>query len=111
MFRQGKLRQRNAAAIGSALLFAEGHAVGALVNSGIHFVGTHQDLIQGAVVFVPTVVGTLLDGTLDALVCMTVHRKASFEFGFGNSMDGAGQSMQETFSKLAKVTVLCYSLS
>lgn len=76
MFRQGKLRQRNAAAITFALLLAEGHAVGALVNSGIHFMGTHHDFIQGAVVFVLTMVGTLLDGTLDALVCMTVHRKS-----------------------------------
>jgi len=56
-----------------SLLLAEGHAVGALVRGRIHLVGAHHDLIQGAVVFVLTMVGALLDGTLDALVCMTVH--------------------------------------
>ena len=68
------------------LLLAEGHAVGALVNSRVRLMGTHHDLVQGAVVIVLTMVGTLLDGAFDALVGMTVHRKASFEFGFGNSM-------------------------
>ena len=90
------------------LLLAEGHAVGALVNSGIHFVGAHQDAVQGAVVLVLTMVGTLLDGTLDALVGMTVHRKASFEIGFGNSMDPGRESIRESFSKLAKMTLLWY---
>ena len=59
-----------------SLLFAEGHAVSALVNSGTHFVGTHQDLIQRAEILVLTMVGTLLDGALDALVGMTVHTKS-----------------------------------
>ena len=70
--------------------------------------GTHQDAVQGAVVLVLTMVGTLLDGTLDALVCMTVHRKASFEIGFCSSMDSGGESIQESFSKLAKMTLLWY---
>ena len=61
------------------LLLAEGHAVGALVHGGIHLVGTHQDLVQGAVVLVLTMMGTLLDGTFDALVCMTIHKKPPFK--------------------------------
>ena len=64
---------------GRSLLFAEGHAVGALIHGGIHLMGTNHDLIQGAVVLVITMVGALLDSTFDALVCMTVHRKASFD--------------------------------
>jgi len=58
------------------LLLAEGLAVGALVCGGVDFVGTHQDLIQRAVVLVTAVMGALLDGALDALVCMTVHSKS-----------------------------------
>jgi hypothetical protein len=76
MFRQGKLRQQNAAAIAPVLLLAEGFAVGALILGGVHLVGTHQDLIQGAVVLVTAVVGALLDGALDALVGMTIHYKS-----------------------------------
>ena len=35
--------------------------------------GTHQDLIQGAVVLVLAVVSAGLDGAFDALVCMAIH--------------------------------------
>ena len=56
------------------LLLAEGHAVGALVNSGIHLVGAHQDFVQGAVIFVAAMMGTLCDGTLNTLVGMAIHR-------------------------------------
>ena len=35
--------------------------------------GTHQDLVQGAVVLVLTVVSAGLDGAFNALVCMAVH--------------------------------------
>ena len=55
------------------LLFAEGLAVGALVRGGIGLVGTHQNPIQAAEVCVLTVMLALLNGTLDALVCMTIH--------------------------------------
>ena len=55
------------------LLLAEGLAVGALVCSGIHLVGAHQNLIQRTVVLVTAVMGALLDGAFDALVGMTVH--------------------------------------
>ena len=59
--------------IGIKLLFPEGHAVGALVHSGIGFVGAHQDPVQGAVVLILTVVRTLLNGAFDALVCVIIH--------------------------------------
>ena len=81
---------------------------GALVHGRVHLMGTYQDLIQGAVVLVAAMMGALLDGTLDTLVCMTVHRKASFEIGFCSSMDSGGESIQESFSKLAKMTLLWY---
>ena len=58
------------------LLLAEGLAVGALILSGVLLVGAHQDLIQGTEVLVTAVMGALLDGTLDTLVCMTVHSKS-----------------------------------
>ena len=58
---------------GYQLLLAEGHAVGALVNSGIHLVGTHQDLLQGAVVGIIAVVSALFYGAFDAFVGMTAH--------------------------------------
>ena len=75
--RQGKLRQRFAAAVYLLqLLLAEGLAVGALICSGIDFVGAHQDLVQRTVVLVTAVMGALLDGALNALVCMTVHHKS-----------------------------------
>ena len=73
--------------------------------------GTHHDLVQGAVVLVLTMVGALPDGAFDALVGMTVHRKASFEIGFGNSMVFREESMQETFYWLAKSVLLCYCVT
>ena len=54
-------------------LFAERLAVGTLVHGRILLVGAHQNLIQRTVVFGITVIGTLLDGTFDALVCLVVH--------------------------------------
>lgn len=73
--RQGKLRQLGLPQSSFLqLLLAEGHAVGALVNSGIHLVGAHQDLVQGAVIFVAAMMGTLCDGTLNTLVGMAIHR-------------------------------------
>ena len=72
--------------------------------------GAHQNLIQGAVVFVTAVVRTLLDGAFDALVCMTVHRKASFKIGFGNSMGPVFKIMLAKVSNVAKSLFLCYSL-
>ena len=55
------------------LFLPEGLAVGALIHGRICLVGTHQDLVQGAIVLVVAVVGTGLDGAFDALVCIAVH--------------------------------------
>ena len=63
--------------------------------------GADQDLIQGTVVFLAAMMGTLLDGTLDTLVCMTVHKNASFEIGFGSSMDRFRKTMLEKLSSVA----------
>ena len=54
------------------LLLPEGHAVSTLVNSGVHLVSTHHNAVQRAVVLALAMMGTLLDGTLDALVG-TIH--------------------------------------
>ena len=58
---------------GGVLLLAEGLAVGALVSSGVSLVGAHEDPVQGTVVLVIAVIGTLLNGTLDALVSVAIH--------------------------------------
>ena len=61
-----------------SLLLAEGHAVGALIHGGITFVGTHQNPVQGAVVFIAAVMGTLIYGALNGLVGMAIHNRSSF---------------------------------
>ena len=65
------------------LLLAEGHAVGALILGRIALVGTNTDLVQGAVVLVFTMMGTLVDSTFNALVCVVVHDISSFLLGSG----------------------------
>lgn len=55
------------------LFLAEGLAIGALILGRVRFVGTHQDPVQGAVVFAVAVVSTLLDGAFNTLVGMTIH--------------------------------------
>ena len=60
----------------NGLPLAEGHAVGALVLGGVALVGAHHDLVQGAVVLLFTVVCTLMDGALNGLVGMTVHKNS-----------------------------------
>ena len=66
------------------LLLPEGLAVGALIHGGVCLVGTYQDMLQRAVVFVVTVVRALGNGTLDASVCMAAHTwfLLCIEFGF-----------------------------
>ena len=56
------------------LFLAEGHAVSALVHGGITFVSANQNAIQSAIVGVLTVVCALVNSTLNALVCFTIHR-------------------------------------
>ena len=76
-FRQGPQKENAAtsAAAFDSLLLAEGLTVGALIHGGIHLVGAHQNLVQGAIVLVAAMMGTLSDGTLDTLVSMAIHRK------------------------------------
>lgn len=65
-----------AAAVATAiflLLLAEGHAVSALIHGGIGLMGTYQDPLQGAVIGSVAMMGALLDGALDALVCVAIH--------------------------------------
>ena len=54
-------------------LLTEGFAVSTLVSSGIGLMGTNQDPLQAAEVRILAVMGALLNGTLNALVCMTIH--------------------------------------
>ena len=56
-----------------SLLFTEGLAVGALVHGGVLLVGAYHDAIQRAVVLGIAMVCTLLNGALNALVCMAIH--------------------------------------
>ena len=69
---------------------------------------THQDLVQGAVVLVSAVMGTLGNGTFDTLIGMTVHINDLLCFGFGNSMVRNSGSMQTIFSNLAFYRFLWY---
>ena len=55
------------------LLLAEGLTVSALIHGGICLVGAHHNAIQGTVVLGVAVICTLLDGALNALICVTVH--------------------------------------
>lgn len=48
--------------------------------------GSYQDPVQGAVVFAVAMMGTLLNGTLDALICMAVHNVILLFIWYGNSM-------------------------
>ena len=57
-----------------SLLLSEGHAVGALLSGRVAFMGTHHDLVQGAVVLAVAVIGALLNGAFDGLIGMTVHK-------------------------------------
>jgi hypothetical protein len=67
-----KIRRRLPPYFGFSLL-AEGLAVGALIHSGIGLMGADQDPLQRAEVCILAVMGTLLDSTFNALVCMAIH--------------------------------------
>ena len=69
---KGKIRRRLPPYSRISLL-AEGLAVGALVHGGICLMGTYQDTLQGAEIGILAMVCALLNGTLNALVCMTIH--------------------------------------
>ena len=85
----------------TALLLAEGHAVSALVLGGICLMGTNHDPVQGAIVLVLAMVGALADSAFDGFVGMAVHKKASFDFGFGSSMCRRSENRLEKCSNLA----------
>ena len=54
-------------------LLPEGLAVGALVHSGVGLMGANQNPLQGAVIGILAMMGTLLNSTLNRLVCMAIH--------------------------------------
>jgi len=83
-----------------SLLFPEGHAVGALVLGGIALVGTHLDALQRTVIIGVAVIGALLDGAGDALVCIVVHRGSSFP-DFKPSMSASEKTILERTSNVA----------
>ena len=68
------------------LLLTERHTVGTLVLGGVTFVGTDHDAVQGAEVFIFTMMGTLVYSTLDGLVGVTVHNVFLLFVEFGYSM-------------------------
>ena len=76
------------------LLLAEGHAVGASIHSGVCFVSAYLDLLQRAVVGISTMMCALGNGTLDALVCVTVHSFFLLLFEFGISIARCAQMIQ-----------------
>ena len=44
--------------------------------------GAYQNAVQGAEVFIAAMMGTLRNGTFNALICVTVHNGASFHDGY-----------------------------
>ena len=99
-----KAQKQKAAAFAAAngLLLAEGLAVGALIDSGVTFVGAHQDAVQGAVILGVAVVSALLDGAFDTLVCIAVHGLFLLLLDYGFIMCLRGKYIQavEIFHKI-----------
>ena len=56
------------------LLLTERLTVGTLIHGGISLMGANQDSFQRTEVCILAVMGALLNSTLDALVCMAIHR-------------------------------------
>jgi hypothetical protein len=74
--RSTKIDKNTAAADAAAvnvLFLLEGQAVGALIHSGVCFMGTDHNTLQGAVVCFVAVVCALSYGAFDALVGLAVH--------------------------------------
>ena len=95
------VKKRKATAYGrrpKGLLLAERLAVGALIHGGIQLMGAHQDPIQGTVVFGIAVIGTLLNGAFDALVCLAAHGVFLLLFGFTDSMPRGKEEIRKNFS-------------
>ena len=79
------------------LLLAERLAVRALVHGRILLVGTHQNLVQGAVVLALAVVCALLDSAFDGLVRIAVHVFSSFELTSGIVCASRADSFRKIF--------------
>ena len=62
--------------------------------------GAHQNAVQRAVIFVFTMVSALLNGALDALIGMTVHKKASFDLDSKIVCCGTGKVYRQSFPML-----------
>ena len=54
-------------------LLTEGLAVGTLIHSGIGLMGTYQNPFQRTEVGILAMLCTLMNSTLNALVCMTIN--------------------------------------
>ena len=55
------------------LFFPERHAIGALIHGGIGLMGAYHDFVQRAVVGLIAVIGAVVNGTFNALVCFAIH--------------------------------------
>ena len=84
------------------LLFAEGHAVGALILSGVCLVGTNQNTIQRAVVLAVAVVAAAVYAAADGVVSeVTMSKK-----GLGNVVAiDHGNGYKTRYAHLADVVV------
>lgn len=74
--------RRNPGAV--RLLLQVGQAVGALVHGRVGLMGADADLVQGAEVLGPAVVGAVAHAALDTFVGMTIH--CSFLLWFGTAL-------------------------
>ena len=78
--------------------------------------GAHQNTVQRTVVFILTVIGALLYGALDALVCMAAHSFSSFVRlhpivpGYSISMAVFTKMILAHFSNIAFRRFLWYSV-
>lgn len=87
-------------------LFVEGFAVGALIHSGVQLVGAHQNAVQRAVVLALAVMCALLNGTLDALICLVCHGMLLLFLDFALSMAQKSQRKQRKNYHFLKFFVL-----
>ena len=59
--------------------------------------GAHHNFVQRAEVFAVAVIGTLGNGTFDALVSFAVHNDSSFDLRFTVSMTSVKEIIIEIF--------------
>ena len=75
MYRYQPLRQIAGEVL--SLLFRKGHAVCALLHTGIALVSADSDTTEGAVILCVTVMFALSHSTFDTLVCFVTHGMTS----------------------------------